>query len=81
MSTLKLVTSSERITEIRLDMVMRIHSIIITILSPVILERTETIAHLGWSALERERSLEGRKERENRRVTQLLRKSAIIREM
>jgi hypothetical protein len=60
---------------------MRIHSIIITILSPVILERTETIAHLGWSVLERERSLEGRKEREKRRVTQLLRKSAIIREI
>ena len=55
---------SERNTEIRLDVVMRIHSIIITILSPVILERTETIAHLGWSVLEREGSLEGRKERE-----------------
>jgi hypothetical protein len=67
--------------EIRLDMVMRIHSIIITILSPVIFESTETIAHLGWSVLERERSLEGRKEREKRRVTQLLRKSAIIREI
>ena len=73
-STLNLV-SSEKSTEARLDMVMRIHSIIITIvLSPAILERIETIGNLGWSVLVRERSLERRKEGDNRKMRQLLRK-------
>jgi hypothetical protein len=48
-------------------------------LSHVILEKAETIGLLGWSVLERERSLKGRKNGENRRITQLMRKSAISR--
>ena len=46
-----------------ISQMMLVGSIVITILSPVILERTETIDHLGWSVLEKEVSKVGGNER------------------